>query len=255
LLSLPEKGRCLVMICYVCCSGRCGPSARPPGDAERWAATSRRCKPMAKTPLTKRVSTAADVGIGATLLTIATAFSIPGAFGQGSPAGARIGLGLVGGTLYAIGGHLYRRGKKATAVPAEQILKSDPRPPVVYLRSFRDDSATALVPNSSVSTLFSVTRTEEQQIAEVFGELGPFIAIGRPGESLPELGAARMHVANEQWQETVADLMKRARLVLYRASDTQGFKWEVQRGGELLGPTRMAFLIPSHGSLLLLDPE
>jgi hypothetical protein len=161
-----------------------------------------------------------------------------------------------GGSLLRVGGcDRHVSPARTSAGPAEEILKSDPRPPVVYLRSFRDDSATALVPNSSVSTLFSVTRTEEQQIAEVFGELGPFIAIGRPGESLPELGAARMHVANEQWQETVADLMKRARLVLYRASDTQGFKWEVQRGGELLGPTRMAFLIPSHGSLLLLDPE
>lgn len=200
---------------------------------------------MAKRSLTQGFSTAADISIGVLLLIIATLLSVSGAFGQGIPVGLRFGFTITGAVLYVVGGHLYRRGKKASVVLAHELLKSDPRPPVVYLRAFREDAIGAAVPESPVSTVFSLMATEEQQIAEVFGELGPFVAIGRPGERLPELGAARMYVADDEWQQTISDLMSIARLVVFRATDTQGFIWEVKRAGECLPPVKMVFLIPS----------
>jgi len=201
-----------------------------------------------ETPLINRISTAACVSIGALLLTVATLLSVSGAFGQGIPVAPRLGLLLAGFVLYVAGAGLYKRGKRASTELAGELLSSDPRPAVVYLRSFKDDVVGASIADSPVATLFSLVATEEQQIAEVFGELGPVVAIGRPGERLPELGAARMYVADDEWQETVSDLMARARLVVYRATDTQGFIWEVKRGGELLPPEKIVFLIPAKSN-------
>jgi hypothetical protein len=33
----------------------------------------------------------------------------------------------------------------------------------------------------------------------------PVIAVGKPGETLPELGAARMYVGHEDWQRTLLE--------------------------------------------------
>ena len=38
----------------------------------------------------------------------------------------------------------------------------------------------------------------EQELAVLMGRLGPVVAIGKPGERLPELGAARLYVADDR---------------------------------------------------------
>jgi hypothetical protein len=48
-------------------------------------------------------------------------------------------------------------------------------------------------------------------------KIGPFVAIGRPGERLPQLGAIRLYVADPEWQEMVTRLMSEAALVVLRA--------------------------------------
>ena len=47
--------------------------------------------------------------------------------------------------------------------------------------------------------------TEEEQLAKVVAEIGSFIAIGRPGENLPTLGAIRLYTGDADWQESVLD--------------------------------------------------
>ena len=89
--------------------------------------------------------------------------------------------------------------------------------------------------------------TEEEQLAQVVNQaLGPFVAVGKPGEPLPELGAARLYVTDDEWQTTVADLMRRASLVILRAGETEGFWWEVQRAVTELRPQQLVFLIPER---------
>lgn len=46
--------------------------------------------------------------------------------------------------------------------------------------------------------------TEEEELAAVMNEIGPFVAIGCPGEELPELGAYRIYVQREDWREEVS---------------------------------------------------
>ena len=96
-----------------------------------------------------------------------------------------------------VGFQLLRSGWKYDVVSAEQLLASDPRRPVVYLRSFEADSEIVLRPDGfwkkAATILFdyAVTFSPEQELAEIVNRVGPVIAIGKPGEPLPELGAAR----------------------------------------------------------------
>jgi len=59
-------------------------------------------------------------------------------------------------------------------------------------------------------------QTEEVIVARVMNQVGPFIAIGKPGEELPDLGAARTYVGSANWQDKVNELVPRAQLVVFR---------------------------------------
>jgi TM2 domain-containing membrane protein YozV len=59
--------------------------------------------------------------------------------------------------------------------------------------------------------------------------VGPVIAIGKPGEPLPELGAARLYVGDADWKAKVTDMMARSRLVLIRTGSTPNLEWEVEQ--------------------------
>lgn len=203
---------------------------------------------MPKHPFLRRLSAGADVALGVLILIVATILAVIGYFGQGVDFTVRMISTVVGVLLYVVGAGLYRRGKKATAATADELLAVDARPPVLFLRSFKDDPVGAAVPESPYGAAFAVIATEEQQIAEVFSEIGPVIAIGKPGERLPELGAARLYVPHDQWQHKVSELMAQSRLVLFRASDTQGFHWEVEHGGQRLPPEKIVFLIPAQSN-------
>jgi len=199
-------------------------------------------------PFLRRLSAGADVALGVLILVVATIFAVVGYFGHGVDFTVRLVCTVVGVLLYVVGAGLYRRGKKAVAATAAELLAADARPPVLYLRSFKDDPVGAAVPESPYNAAFALIATEEQQIAEVFSEIAPVIAIGKPGEPHPELGAARLYVPHDQWQDKVSQLMAQSRLVLYRASDTQGFHWEVEHGGQRLPPEKIVFLIPAQSN-------
>jgi TM2 domain-containing membrane protein YozV len=133
-----------------------------------------------------------------------------------------------------LGFKLLRTGWKYDAVPAEDVLANDPRPPVVYLRSFEADNEILLRPkgfwNRAALVCFDymATFSPEQELAEFLQHVGPVIAIGRPGEALPELGAARLYVSDDDWKAKVADMMTRSRLLIIRTGDTRNLRWEIE---------------------------
>jgi TM2 domain-containing membrane protein YozV len=132
-----------------------------------------------------------------------------------------------------VGFQLLRSGWKYDVLSAEQLVASDPRPPVVYLRSFEADSEIFLRPdgfwNKAATILFdyAVTFSPEQELAEILNHVGPVIAIGKPGEPLPELGAARLYVGDADWKAKVSDMMARSRLVIIRTGSTPNLEWEI----------------------------
>ena len=87
------------------------------------------------------------------------------------------------------------------------------------------------------------TDTEEEQLVGVLSEIDPVVAVGRPGERLPELGATREYIG-EDWQQYVIQLMGRARLVVVRAGATPGVTWELSEAGTRVSPDRLVLLVP-----------
>ena len=131
-------------------------------------------------------------------------------------------------------------------------MSKDPRPPVLYLRSFQDDSIAAqgklhhsfAGPQGGSYQLSLVAETEEEQLAQVMNEIGPFVAIGRPGEKLPEIGAARMYASDDEWRNEVLNLIGRAKLVVLRAGDTPHFLWELENVVKRVRPEQVILLVP-----------
>jgi hypothetical protein len=62
----------------------------------------------------------------------------------------------------------------------------------------------------------------EQAIVKVLRKYGPVIAIGRPCEALPPLGAARFYVSDELWKSKVEDTARVARLVVWATGLSEG---------------------------------
>lgn len=77
-------------------------------------------------------------------------------------------------------------------------------------------------------------------MVERLNRIGPVLEIGRPGEKLGTTGSARLYVADDDWQSIAGELMERARLVVIRAGNTPGLRWELERVRRKLHPEKVA---------------
>ncbi|MEI8018658.1 MAG: hypothetical protein WCH39_10700 [Schlesneria sp.] len=141
----------------------------------------------------------------------------------------------------------YFPARKLTTKSAIEAMVDDSRPPVLFLRSFVDDgsrSEDSLWRQIWHGLEVLIGLTYEQCLAGVAGKFGPFVAIGRPGEELPELGAARMYVDDDAWQDVVKDLIKKSKLIIVQVGSTMGIRWELGRISELVPPEQVVLFLP-----------
>jgi hypothetical protein len=158
---------------------------------------------------------------------------------------------------------------------AHDLMKADIRPPILYLRSFdkeldrastfgrmsyvrnprgfyvasRKTDVTALLRRDMTRSLLGSGRSsfDEQMIfAEYFSAFGPYIAIGRPGETFEnmDLGAAKLYVEDERWQETVLELLEISAAIVLEAGDSAGLGWELQQVVARARPRRLLLILP-----------
>lgn len=161
-------------------------------------------------------------------------------------AGLRAGIGAgLAGALYQVSRAVSTRGRQLRASTATAVMTRDPRPPILYFRPFGDDKF----------SYFSLNFTFEEILATVFHDAGPVVAIGRPDESLPPMGAARMWVGNEHWQTAVTSLLERAGVVIIRPGVTPGVLWEVREAIRLVPPERLVIALPTPGRAKNGDPQ
>ena len=147
--------------------------------------------------------------------------------------------------LGAIGVAVVRRGKQLASRDAKQLLAERGKGVVAYLRSFRDDGSGS--DDSNLSDLPAVTRSDEENLARALSPIGPMVAVGKPGEKLAELGAARLYVSDDDWQAEVDDLLERSSLVVLRIGSTPGFWWEVSRAIQRVPPEKILFFLGRPG--------
>ncbi len=70
-------------------------------------------------------------------------------------------------------------GRRFRSPPFSLISQLDPRQPILYLRSFTNEK--------------KVSR-EEEALSQMLSGIGPLIAIGKPGDLAPPLGATRIYL-------------------------------------------------------------
>jgi hypothetical protein len=149
--------------------------------------------------------------------------------------------GIVGGVasgvailIHQVLRGMWFRGRQMRAATAQTAMARDPRPPVVYFRSFDDDTF----------SFFDFGSSLEENLASVFRAAGPMVAVGRPNESLPPLGAARWYVGDQEWQEVVTRLLDQAAVVIVRLGITPGVLWEVRAAVRCVAPQRLLIALP-----------
>ncbi|MFF4508053.1 transferase [Streptomyces sp. NPDC001401] len=149
---------------------------------------------------------------------------------------------LVGGlAALGVGVLLLRYTRPRSARGAAQALLADGRKPVLYLRSFADDDTAAQVDDSAA---YVSLHSREEQLAGALGAVGPVITVGRPGEPLPQLGAARFYLPLDDWQPTVLRLMELSQLIVLRLGLGDGLWWEVQQARATQPARKLVLLAP-----------
>ncbi|GAA3464722.1 hypothetical protein ACFFSW_05205 [Saccharothrix longispora] len=165
---------------------------------------------------------------------------------EGLPWGARSWV-LVGAVVaVALASPVLRHSRRRSARDAVRALEADGRRPVLYLRAFVDDHTSAAVDNVTVglSGFLLPVHSREEQLASVLRAFGPVIAVGRPGEPLPHLGAARFYLPPDDWRPGVLRLMELSRLVVLRLGPGEGLWWELERARATQPPDKLVLLVP-----------
>ncbi|GAB6190760.1 hypothetical protein JCM39068_05090 [Desulfocastanea catecholica] len=123
------------------------------------------------------------------------------------------------------------RSRRLLMKSYEEQKQTDPRPPFLFLRPFRDDQITLRdAPLRWYMRIFDPgvkALTLEELLVQTYADLGPIIAIGNPSDALPPIGASRQYVAENQWQEIVCSLMDNSQKIIVAVSDTQSVLWEI----------------------------
>lgn len=134
----------------------------------------------------------------------------PGGWGK---AFLNYGAVMLGGPVLLI---LFRYARRIRSRHALQALKKDQRAPLLLLRAFRDDyyKLPGYEAKLPVFDVVKLTATFEEFLNEQLSKVGPVIAIGRPGEQTPPLGAPRFWVADDKWKLVVQELLKECQYVI-----------------------------------------
>ena len=132
-----------------------------------------------------------------------------------------------------------RRLKQASIAEAR---RRDPRAPVLLLRSFHDD----VLPLGSPAPRRGSDRptTFEEVLTGQLWRRGPVIAIGRPGERIPPMGAARDYYSDAIWQTEAERMVRESQAIVMIVGITPGLGWEMRRVNDLEMLNKLALAFP-----------
>jgi hypothetical protein len=147
-----------------------------------------------------------------------------------------VGLIAASVLLVWIGRNAARRGRRHLQASAEELRATDPRPPVLYLRSFEADDVMA--------ASRGLGNSAEESLVAALNAIGPVVALGEPGEKLPPLGAARAYSTDDRWQLHISDWAAEASQVVLLAGHTSNFWWEVRHLVASGALDKAVFLLP-----------
>jgi hypothetical protein len=132
------------------------------------------------------------------------------------------------------------RARRYFQISADSLLAVDKRAPILFLRSFTDDERVKYGNSQNALLDFSL----ETRLANHFSQFGPFIAIGSPQETIPQPGAARVILSDDEWQSRVLGWMESANLIVMYCGTTKWVNWELQKIVERGRSTSLILMIP-----------
>jgi hypothetical protein len=170
-------------------------------------------------------------------------------------------MAAVGFALFAwLGSMLVLRGRLlASQGTLESELAKDPRPPVLYIRSFERERDAFVFGDKSKYGRYArraLDSSKIQWVAITFEEylgnairplVGPFVALGSPEDHLAPMGAARTYTRDEEWQDDFDRLVRSASAILVEVGRSQNLRWEFKHIREN-GLQQRLFLITRHAS-------
>ena len=121
------------------------------------------------------------------------------------------------------------RSRQYFQISADSLLAHDKRAPILFLRSFSDDPKV----NAAEGLTYLgwgrlVDFSLETRLANHFMQFGPFIAVGLPSEAVPQIGAARAKLSDDEWQTTVREWMEASDVIVLYAGKTKWIGWELE---------------------------
>jgi hypothetical protein len=132
---------------------------------------------------------------------------------------------------------------KDVAVTAATSVKNYQAPPIVFLRSFKDDLVT-FKPSWSDLTVQTLSGSIELGVVNMqfersfrgtlgfllfahFSTYGPMVAIGSPNQTTSMFGVPRDFHQGDDWQIAVTDYCTKASAIIVAVDDTPGLGWEL----------------------------
>jgi hypothetical protein len=137
---------------------------------------------------------------------------------------------IVGCVLIGVGYRFVRTAKRVAAVSADERLRLDPRPRILYIRAFADDAH--LIGKADPGekfvdpTAWAKELRFEEVLAAALAPVGAMYAIGRPGEELPPLGAVRRYPKGA-WEDAFRQMHAECALVAVQAGRGNGLTYEL----------------------------
>ena len=124
-----------------------------------------------------------------------------------------------------------RRSAKRFRLNNFSQLAKNKKNPILYLRSFNDDKSEEF----SRQTL----KTYEEDFAFALNSIGPVIAVGKQFDDISPLGATRIYLKTEEWQENVKRLMQISQLVVLNAGTSKSLLWEIETALKEVNPHKI----------------
>jgi hypothetical protein len=146
------------------------------------------------------------------------------------------------GLHFFIGVALLFRSRRYFQADADSLLSVDRRPPILLLRSFADDAKGRWFRMLTIWHFLDYSL--ESRLAKYFMRFGPFVAVGTPNETLPQIGAARKSFGDAEWQDAVLSWAKSAQLISIFVGSTHWVNWEVSQVLSLNLTDRLILLMP-----------
>jgi len=157
---------------------------------------------------------------------------------------------LMGYSILALGRWATNSSRKLMLRSLEDAQAFDPRPPIMFLRSFMDDLV-ALKPQRGFFKQWYLDETSrvvslDHLILKEGTEIGPTVALGNPDDPVPPYGVARGYFEHSTWKEAVSKHCSQAKGIVLVMDTTAGIEWEV---GHLFDQNHM------HKTLVLLKQD